>query len=478
MTPLASTVMVASLIAHGLLLIYVQTQSQRLRVSHWWVLLAILFSLLSVIILLVPSSGAIDGYLVVLAQTILLIVYGALVLYDVTKRAPRAWLLGGGLWFAALIAAGVLTDASTLGRTDWLVNLFSAPNSLPILVVVGLLSGGLALLTTIFYAFYKALLPEVANRALYWAVNAAILLIASTLLISKSELLILIGQPIVLIGLIGAVYAQVSYRVIDIRGQFGPALRITLQLILATIVIFIVLSATNLLETRSPLIFAGLALLTAILYTPLRLLTEALISRVLRGSLLSPTEITRRYSREISGSFELPTLIDNATRAINTLFQVRRSALILVNDSSSERAELKLFSGDARSGVISKSGMLYRQLAIDGKCVSQFDLEFNPAYKGVPASESSTFRETQMSVYAPIVFENALIGILACGQKLSDAPFSARDLELLTTLAHQTGAALRNARLVADLRTLNASMTSLNSSLEGAKEQMERLELG
>ena len=354
---------------------------------------------------------------------------------------------------------------------------FSAtPSALTILTVLGLMAAGLALLTTAFYAFYSALLPEVANRALFWAINAALLLVATTLLISKSELLILIGQPIALIALSGAVYAQVSYRLIDIRGQFGLALRITVQLILATVVILIALAATNLLETRNTLIFVGLALLAAILYTPLRLLTDKLIDRILRGSLLSPTEITRRYSQQISGSFELPVLIDNATKAINSLMRVRRSLLILVNDNSAERADLKPLSGETRAGAISKSGLIYRQLASDGKCVSQFDLGFNPIYKGVPETESSYFREMQMSVYAPIVFENALIGILACGPKLSDAPFSVRDLELLTTLAHQTGAALRNARLVADLRTLNAGMAALNGSLEGAKDQMERLD--
>ena len=475
MTPLASTVMIASLIAHGLLLIYVQTQRQRLHRGRWWMLLAILFSLLSVIIHLIPAIGALDGYLVVLAETTMIITYGAIVLHDVNKRVPRAWLIGGGLWFAALIVEGAFGDATTLGRTDWLVNLFSAPSTLPILVVVGLMIAGLALLGTVFYAFYKALLPEVANRALYWAANVVFMLVAAVLLISKSELLILIGQPIALIGLAGAVYPQVSYRVIDIRGQFGLTLRLFIQLILATIVIFFALEATKVLGTQRLLAFAGLALLTAILYTPLRLLTEAILNRILRGTLLSPTEITRRYSQQISGSFELPTLIDNATQAINSLMRVRRSALILVNDSSPERADLKM-AGDARAGAISKTGLLYRQLASEGKGISQFDLEFNPTYKAVPSVESSYFRDTQMSAYAPIVFENALIGILACGAKISDAPFTTRDFELLTTLAHQTGAALRNARLVADLRTLNASMSTLNGSLEGAKDQMERLD--
>ena len=58
------------------------------------------------------------------------------------------------------------------------------------------------------------------------------------------------------------------------------------------------------------------------------------------------------------------------------------------------------------------------------------------------------------------------IGILACGPKSNDATFTTHDFELLTTMAHQTGAALRNARLVADLRKLNESMTALNASLK------------
>jgi signal transduction histidine kinase len=74
-----------------------------------------------------------------------------------------------------------------------------------------------------------------------------------------------------------------------------------------------------------------------------------------------------------------------------------------------------------------------------------------------------------MSAYAPIRYEDKLIGILACGAKISDSPFTARDFELLTILAHQTGAALRNARLVADLRRLN-------NSVEDAKERIERLD--
>src|SRR5262249_26521642 len=139
MTPLASTVMIVSLIAHGLLLIYVQTQRPRLRTGRWWVTLAILFSFLTGMIYLNPALGKLDGYLVVVAQTTVLIAYGALVIQDVTNRRPRWWLIGGGLWFAVLIAAGAFGDASALSQTDWLVNLFRTPSAAGVVAVLGVI---------------------------------------------------------------------------------------------------------------------------------------------------------------------------------------------------------------------------------------------------------------------------------------------------------------------------------------------------
>jgi signal transduction histidine kinase len=47
---------------------------------------------------------------------------------------------------------------------------------------------------------------------------------------------------------------------------------------------------------------------------------------------------------------------------------------------------------------------------------------------------------------------------------------------LLATLANQTGVALRNARLVADLRKLNEDTARLNHGLESANQQMGKLD--
>ncbi len=161
---------------------------------------------------------------------------------------------------------------------------------------------------------------------------------------------------------------------------------------------------------------------------------------------------------------------------------MRRSGMILVNDTDDDKLELLVMIGGGFSDVkdkrgnISHNSPIYQRLAGDKAPLSQFDMEFSPKYKGITESERVFFNGLNMSAFAPVIVENTLIGILACGPKLNDAPFYPRDLELLTTLAHQTGVALRNARLVADLRHLNNTMTNLNEGLEEANRQMERLD--
>ncbi len=214
------------------------------------------------------------------------------------------------------------------------------------------------------------------------------------------------------------------------------------------------------------------------MYLPIRQLADTLISLVLRGSLRTDTtEITRRYTQQIANAVELNQLVEGSTQALNDLLRVRRSALILVNDAGDATAEITLLPmapDRAARAYLTKDGSLYKHFALEGSSLSQFDLEFNPRFKSLP--EIAFFRETGLSAYAPILMDRTLIGVLACGAKLSDAPFTVHDFQLLSTMASQTGTVLRNARLVADLRKLNQGMQALNINLEEAKEQMEKLD--
>jgi signal transduction histidine kinase len=69
-----------------------------------------------------------------------------------------------------------------------------------------------------------------------------------------------------------------------------------------------------------------------------------------------------------------------------------------------------------------------------------------------------------------------LVGILALGSKAGDAPYTTQDLNVLSTLADQTAVALQNARLVSDLKRLNAEMTLLNDELIRTNRRLEKLD--
>ncbi len=466
MSSSAGLVILASLVVHALLLIYLRGQRKRIRTGRLWLASTIVLAGLSSGLFLVQSLSM---FFPILLEAAAVVAYGALVLSDLTNRLPRAWLVGGGVWLIALIAVA-LDFGSDLGS-------LTNPNLITFVALGGLAGIVLTLMIGEFYAFYAALLPEVANRAIFWVVDSAVLLTGTILSMSGSQTLIMIGQPILALATAGAVYAQIRYRVIDVRGASASGARTFLLLLINAIIIFAAVVLSDSLEKASLLIFAGIALVAAAITIPLQRAARAAMNGVLRGSFASPTEITRRYSQQVSSAVELPTLVESSTRAVNLLLRVRRAAVILVNDTlSTDVVELRLLPGETKPGFLSKTGLIYRQLAIEGRCISQFELEFDPDYRGAPEAERAFFHDAQLSAYAPILFENVLIGILACGAKVNDAPFIGRDFELLATMGHQTSAVLRNARLVADLRAMNTTMGSLNTSLEGAKEQMERLD--
>jgi signal transduction histidine kinase len=108
--------------------------------------------------------------------------------------------------------------------------------------------------------------------------------------------------------------------------------------------------------------------------------------------------------------------------------------------------------------------------------LTQYDIEFKPDYGEAGENERDFFRDTTMSAYAPILVDEGLIGVLVCGPKRDETLYTQADLDLLATMADQTGIALRNARLVADLRQLNDSAQVLNRGLAAAKDQMEKLD--
>ncbi len=423
------------------------------------------------------------------ASLILLVAtFGRMVIHDLESRdswrqRQRIWLGGSAIWLALFIITALFSSPVFIGQPGWLRIAITTPNLPDIIAGLGLMVAGLYLVAQLFRAFYFAPIPEIANRNLFWVFNVATLLL-SVLMVASG----LMGFT--LLGIIGLVISQIetmhvifASRVLDVRSAAGLVMRILVVIAIAALFILGVLLIATRLEAaaglQTTLVLAILALLAAIIYVPIHEFVEWLLGRLLARHTINPTIATRLYSNKVSQAEKLTSLADIATSTLNELLQVQASGLLLVSDTMDDAIELQAVGGGGFAdlkgsrGQISNEGMIYDLLAFQHEPVLQFDLEYTlQAYQ----VEVDFFRSLHMNAYAPIVVDDVFIGVLACGAKVNDTVFSQRDLQLLVTLAQQTGIALRNARLMDDLRHLNESMKSLNKGLQTAKEELEQLD--
>jgi signal transduction histidine kinase len=485
MNSILDVTLLLSLVTHAFLAVFLLFNRIPTRHRSGTLLLALAWSsaalALEFVALPMPS-----GYLRAVLLALLLATYGAYVLRDVGRTARRVWLVTSGLWVLGILAVWFTGQAGTVGTADWLFNTLTNLDIPAVVILGGLALSTILLIGLNFYGFYIAALPEAANRALFWVLNTAGLSLGVLLLISGTDVFQVAGAFILLVTFTGAVYAHVSPRVFNIRLGLVAGLRLLVLIALTSIVVLIALLIFDSLETATPeerlLALVVLSVLTATAYILLRQVLTFVLSPFRRTS-TSPTRAARQYSQQVSKALDLKELVAIVTSTLNRTMDVRRSGLMLVNDTARDPGRVEMIvmrdsvpHGDELKGLIAKKGPIYERLAVKKLPLSQFDIEFDPHFQVLEAPESQFFGSLQMSAYAPIVVENVLIGVLMCGPKLNDAPFDVRDLDLLATMADQTGVALRNARAMADLRHLNETMKTLNADLEEANQQFEKLD--
>jgi signal transduction histidine kinase len=431
-----------------------------------------------------------NGLLSVLLLTLMLTTFSSLVAADLSRQ--RFWvgfLAFGGVWSLAIIALSQFIPTS-IGQSGWIASSIRQINTPALVMLIGFSIISLGILILAFYSFYVTPLPEVSNRALFWVFNITLILTGYALSVSGTRLLIVLGLSALTVGLAATTYSQMSYRVFDTRNVLGMAIRFLLLITLTAGALFGALVLMNQIELNEVTgdvaertVLAGvLAITIAVLYTPISEIANWAINHMLLGRTIDPIEATKRYSHEMSKAIEINDLVEIAAKTLNAVLRVRRSGVILVSDTGTNYIELAVARGGSLTEVadqklkVQTTSPIYHQLVSRQAPLSQFDIEFNPDYRTITDEERTFFRKLQMSAYAPIIMDQALIGLLTAGAKANDAPIFQRDLELLVALSNQTGVALRNTRLVADLRHLNNSMTRLNSNLGDTNERMSKLD--
>ena len=89
--------------------------------------------------------------------------------------------------------------------------------------------------------------------------------------------------------------------------------------------------------------------------------------------------------------------------------------------------------------------------------------------------ERDSLAKLQPELLLPLSLNQKLLGIMSLGPKQSEEPFTRSDIQLLDSVATQTGLALENSRLTAEIAAEVAQRERMNRELEIAREVQERL---
>jgi two-component system sensor histidine kinase ComP len=218
-----------------------------------------------------------------------------------------------------------------------------------------------------------------------------------------------------------------------------------LLILIVSILIFGLLVLLFNLPSQLPIYGGFVAALIALPFTSLSRGVQAQVDRVLYGSHYDFATVTSSLSNQLAQPLDRNKLIELLTNRLPQQMGIQRAAVFL--------------SVGNRSGLEGINENQFISLTIDE--LSQTLLRYHRPVRAAQLLHTLTL-DTQMclkeydwaQVYAPLIAESKLQGILILGQRASGDIYSDQDLRIIATVAEQGALAATNLILVERLRGL------------------------
>lgn len=167
-----------------------------------------------------------------------------------------------------------------------------------------------------------------------------------------------------------------------------------------------------------------------------------------------------------------PLLQTVANRVAETLHVPR--VAILLNEGGRLQPAYAVGYLEVPQVVISEESVTVRRLQRDPHARVPFD-DPDSWVHDLPAQERESLAALGPEVLLPLSLNQKMLGVLSLGPKRSEEPYSASDLRMLGSVATQTGLALENSRLTAEITAQIAEREKRQRELEIAREVQQRL---
>ncbi len=261
------------------------------------------------------------------------------------------------------------------------------------------------------------------------------------------------GEIIVLISAITPTAFAISivrYRIMDIDLIFnrGTVYIIVLGVLLTVyaLVVGMVAVLIGTFTVRASLIASGAAaVVIALIFEPTRRLMQRLVDRTFFRVRYDYREALRQFADELTGCVDIQQLANLIVDRIDSILQPERIGFYIVGDRDRHPV---LLAHKNEGGFIETDN--YDKLDILKACSGLplvLDDKIEPGVPHEPANPD-IFNKRGIALILPIPSERfETLGLLVLGPKKSGARFNVEDIDLINTVANQTGMALARITL-------------------------------
>ncbi|MGA8111827.1 MAG: GAF domain-containing protein, partial [Acidobacteriaceae bacterium] len=179
-------------------------------------------------------------------------------------------------------------------------------------------------------------------------------------------------------------------------------------------------------------------------------------------------------SDEVRHFTETQPLLETVARTVRDTLHIRQIALLLRHGDAFRLEQAVGISADGTLTLPAQASSI-RYLANSSEPARLYRSDPDAWYLMAGTAERKALDLLNAELLIPLPGRNRLMGIMALGPKRSEAAWSRTDLQVLQTVARQTGLALEVSELAHSLATEAAQRERTNREMEIAREVQERL---
>jgi two-component system sensor histidine kinase ComP len=218
-----------------------------------------------------------------------------------------------------------------------------------------------------------------------------------------------------------------------------------LLILIASILIFGLLVLLFNLPSQLPIYGSLVAIFVALSFTSLSKAVQTQVDRVLYGSHYDFTTVTSSLSSQLAQPLDRTKLVELLTRHLPQQMGIQQAALVLTGGDNPGLGEAT--ENQSIPQVIDEMDRVllrYRRPVRAAQLWDEFQTNAQTSLKELDWAQ----------VYAPLIAEDKLHGILILGQRAGGDVYSDQDLRIIATVAEQGALAASNLILVERLRGL------------------------